>query len=175
MQPFQNYYPNQINPQFQQPFNPMANVQQRLAQMEQQYPQFAQQNYMQPTQMSGVNGQQQAQGINGKYVNSADEVAASDVSMDGTVSLFPRNDLSEIYGKAWQPDGTIKTVVFKPVIEENLTNTQEHNENIQNKTFLTFKDEITEMFDGINKRFDKLEKTLKPTETKSKTTKTKSE
>lgn len=173
MPQFQNYYPNQM-PQFQQPFNPMANAQQRLAQMEQQYPQFAQQNYMQqPQQIPGANAQ--PQGINGKYVNSPDEVTASDVLMDGTVSLFPKNDLSEIYGKAWQPDGTIKTVVFKPVSEETPTNTYENNKITENKAFLTFKDEIAGMFDGINKRFDKLEKALKPTEAKSKTAKTKSE
>lgn len=152
MQLFQNYYPNQQPFVQQQVQNPYM---ERFAQL---------QNMQQPRPI---------QAINGRYVQNAEEVTASDVAMDGNMSLFPKSDFSEIYGKAWQPNGTIKTVVFRPVLEEQTTNTQSDTENIENEAFLEFKEQITEMLNGINDRFDKLEKTLKPTTaraaTKSKT------
>lgn len=42
-------------------------------------------------------------------------------------ALFPKNDLSEIYLKSWTANGTIQTIVFKPVQNqqtENLPSTQ---------------------------------------------------
>lgn len=151
MQQFQNYYANQ------QPFmqQPMQNTyMERMAQL--QNMQMQQQRHVQT--------------INGRFIQSANEVNASDVAMDGTMSLFPKADMSEIYGKAWQPDGTIKTIIFKPVLEEQETNTQLNTQNFENDAFFEFKEQITEMLNGINNRFDNLEKSLKP-----KTTKTKAE
>lgn len=151
MQQFQNYYANQ-QPFMQQPMqNPYMD---RIAQL----------------QNMQMQQQRQIQTVNGRFVQSAEEVNASDVAMDGTMSLFPKADMTEIYGKAWQPDGTIKTITFKPVSEEQVTNTQLNAQNVDNEAFLEFKEQITELINGINARFDNLEKTLKP-----KTTKTKAE
>ena len=157
MQQYPNYYPNQMTSQFQPNFNqPM-----------QQNPYMDRLAQLQNIQMQQ---QRQIQTVNGRFVQSAEEVNASDVTMDGTMSLFPKADMTEIYGKAWQSDGTIKTVVFRPILEEQSTNTQQNTENVENNVFLEFKEQITEMLNAINNRFDNLEKTLKP-----KTTKIKSE
>lgn len=151
MQPYQNFYANQ-QPFMQQPIqNPymdrMAQVQNMQMQQQRQFPT-----------------------VIGRFVKSADEVTASDVSMDGSMNFFPKADMSEIYGKAWQPDGKIKTIVFKPVLEEQETNTNANMQNNENDAFFEFKEQIKEMLNGINDRFDNLEKSLK-----TKSTKTKSE
>ena len=154
MQQYPNYYPNQMASQFQPNFNQqMQNpYMDRIAQL---------QNFQ-------MQNQRPVATINGRFVQSAEEVNASDVAMDGSMSLFPKADMTEIYGKAWQPDGTIKTVVFRPVLEEQSTNSQENIQNVENGAFFEFKEQITEMLNGINARFDDLEKTLKPKTTKTK-------
>ena len=54
------------------------------------------------------------QGLSGRMVNSLGEITPQEVTMDGSVSLFPQSDYSCIYAKAWNPDGTIKTVRYVP-------------------------------------------------------------
>lgn len=108
----------QMNNPYQQPmnfnpgyaayqYNPMANMQryqqQPETQMQQQIPQFAQ--------------TQQVIGINGKIVAAVENITANDVPMDGSVAFFPKQDLSEIYVKGWNADGTIRTIVYKPYTE----------------------------------------------------------
>ena len=38
--------------------------------------------------------------------------------MDGSVAFFPKQDLTEIYAKSWNADGTIRTLTFKPVLND---------------------------------------------------------
>lgn len=42
---------------------------------------------------------QQQIGINGKVIQTVENITANDVPMDGSVAFFPKNDLSEIYAK----------------------------------------------------------------------------
>lgn len=65
---------------------------------------------------------QQVFGLSGKTIQSPENVMANDVPMDGSVAFFPMNDLSAIYAKSWNPDGTIRTSVFKPVLEQDPKN-----------------------------------------------------
>lgn len=51
----------------------------------------------------------------GKPVDKQESIQASDVPMNMPYALFPKNDLSEIYLKSWNANGTIQTVVFKPI------------------------------------------------------------
>ena len=84
------------------------------------------QNYQQnlqqplvPTSMSGANQQampQQIAGINGRIVQAVENINANEVPMDGSVAFFPKQDLTEIYAKSWNADGTIRTLTFKPVL-----------------------------------------------------------
>lgn len=38
--------------------------------------------------------------------------------MNGSVAFFPVNDGSAIFAKSWNRDGSIATVVYKPVMDE---------------------------------------------------------
>lgn len=53
------------------------------------------------------------QGLNGKIVDSQDVVKATEVPI-GSYGIFPKADLSEIYIKSWNNNGTTNIVTFKP-------------------------------------------------------------
>lgn len=55
----------------------------------------------------------------GKSVDSIDVVKAMDIPLDGTISYFPLTDGSAIVTKRLQGDGTSKTTVYRPIIEDN--------------------------------------------------------
>lgn len=57
---------------------------------------------------------QQPQSLRGRIVNSVEEITPNEVSMDGSVTLFPTKDFEKIYAKAWNADGTISTVEYIP-------------------------------------------------------------
>lgn len=94
---------------------------------------------------------QQQIGINGKVIQTVENITANDVPMDGSVAFFPKNDLSEIYAKKWNSDGTICTVLFKPVLNNKSTETVENSEiNSTEKLTKT----VMERFDELGKRID---------------------
>lgn len=77
--------------------------------------------YIQPqippqAQLSQPQGQVPA--LNGKIVDSEDVVKATEVPIGG-YGIFPKADLSEIYIKSWNNNGTTSVITFKPVIPEN--------------------------------------------------------
>lgn len=113
---------------YQQAYNPMQNIQR-----------FQQQQ--QPEQMQ--------QGIFGKVVQSQDSIVANDVPMNGSVAFFPKSDLSEIFAKQWSADGTISTMVFKPIQNDNPNKLSQGTEKLK----IGLSDEVTEIF---NKHFDTL-------------------
>lgn len=59
--------------------------------------------------------QQQNVGINGKIVDSEDIVKATEVPIGG-YGVFPKADLSEIYIKTWNNNGTTSILTQKPQI-----------------------------------------------------------
>lgn len=59
---------------------------------------------------------QNTQALSGKFVDSVDIVRATEVPMGGN-GIFPKADLSEIYIKSWNNDGTTRIVTFKPIID----------------------------------------------------------
>ena len=131
MNPYQMPQMNSYVPQYQQyqqAYNPMQNIQ----------------RFQQPQQTEQIQ-----QGIFGKVVQSQDSIVANDVPMNGSVAFFPKSDLSEIYAKQWSADGTISTMVFKPIQNDN------HNKLSQDaeKLKIGLSDEATEIF---NKHFDTL-------------------
>lgn len=131
MNPYQMPQVNSYVPQYQsyQPaYNPMQNIQR-----------FQQQQ--QPEQIQ--------QGIFGKVVQSQDSIVANDVPMNGSVAFFPKSDLSEIYAKQWSADGTISTMVFKPIQNDNHNKLSQDTEKLK----IGLSDEATEIF---NKHFDTL-------------------
>ena len=88
-QPMMNYTPNYGTYQY----NPMASYQ----------------RYQQP---------EPTQGISGRVVQAVETINPNEVPMDGSVAFFPKQDLTEIYAKSWNADGTIRTSTFKPVLND---------------------------------------------------------
>lgn len=91
------------------------------------------QQYMQPMQMS------KPIGLLGKSVDSIEVVKATDIPLDGSISYFPLTDGSAIVTKQLKADGTSKTVVYKPIEEDNKPQV----------TYITL-DEFNERFNEIN-------------------------
>lgn len=85
-------------------YNPMMNAQQRLAQLEQQYPQFSQQY---PSQQYPNQFQQpQPSVIKGRAVTSFDEAKAAMIDLDGSLFVFTDVANNRIYTKQINLDGT---------------------------------------------------------------------
>lgn len=79
------------------PYTPFTNSQPQYPY--QPAPQFPQQPPVTPS-------------FNGRTINSPDEIKPSEVPMDGRISIFPLNDLSAIFVKAWNSNGVMMTARF---------------------------------------------------------------
>lgn len=169
MNPYQNYYPQMNN--YGQQYNPQQPYMDRLAGL-QQYQQTLQQPQMAGTQMSLPN---QSIGLNGKMVDTVEQITANDVPMDGSVAIFPKKDMSEIYLKSWTPNGTIATVVFKPILEA------QENNSISTPTEMKIgmDNEVTEVFmqrfDELKTKLEELEQSMTKPMTKTTVSRTKKE
>lgn len=82
--------------------------------------------------------------ISGRVVSSPNEITPNEIPMDGSVSLFPTNDYSAIYAKAWNANGQIETVKFVVSKPEEVTT---------EKSDIGIKAAL----DAINARLDKIE------------------
>lgn len=168
MQTYPQYYPQMNN--YGQQYNPQQPYMDRLAGL-QQYQQTLQQPQMAGTQMSLPN---QSIGLNGKMVDTVEQITANDVPMDGSVAIFPKKDMSEIYLKSWTPNGTIATVVFKPVIED-----QSKGETIPSEMKIGIDNKVTEVFmqrfDELKNKLEELEQSMTKPMTKTTVSRTKKE
>ena len=142
--PAYSFQPQQINNPYQGGYQPMQN------------PYMAQMGQYQPQIQPQAQTQQQAQGLVCKPVSDDSNVSPNDVPMDGNAAVFPKNDFTEIYVKSWTPNGTIQTVVYKPVQTEN----QSEGANISQMDFNALNDGIMALGNNIMERIDKLEKYL---------------
>lgn len=120
------------------------------------------QNYMQPVQLVPQQPIQQF-GINGKVVPAVENITANDVPMDGSVAFFPKQDMTEIYAKSWNADGTIRTIVFKPVSSDTVSNLSHDTEKLKfdlsdecTGAFMQKFDELFGKIEQIENRLDKL-------------------
>lgn len=91
----------------------------------------------------------------GRTVSDPSEISAQDVSMDGSMTLFPKKDGSAIYGRAWQPNGGIAEVRFVPE-QSNAQNNQ------QNDPFVLIMDELSDIKDEIDNLKTAMNKRHKP-------------
>ncbi len=140
---YPSYYPNQA-PNYQ----PMYGNQYQNFQ-----PPYQQNMANAPMQAPQQQFQQMPTGISGKVVPSVENITANDVPMDGSVAFFPRQDMAEIYAKSWNSDGTIRTIVFKPVLDGSPYNPSQSEQKLK----IGLSDDVSEAF---MKRFDDLEKKL---------------
>lgn len=108
------------------------------------YQQIQQQRFQPQEQYQAVQNQQTI-GLNGRIVQVVENINANEVPMDGSMAFFPKQDLSEIYVKGWNADGTIKTIVYKPYIAPKDNQTVNPMSNAENAKF-TLSDESTQLF-----------------------------
>lgn len=146
-QPQMAYTPQMYNPWTSRP-------QSQIQPMQMEQPQMQPQQVMQP----------QVKPLTGKVVQALEAITANDVPMDGSVAFFPKQDLSEIYIKSWNADGTIRTMTFKPVAENvDITSGAKTEENING---------IMERFDSIENKLSEIEQVLGSTSAKAVRSKT---
>lgn len=159
-----NYYPN-YNQGYNQYYGQNSQVQMpRVQPMEQQYLQqyTAPQPIYKPT------------GLQGKSVDNIEVVKATDIPLDGTISYFPLTDGTAIVTKQLMPDGSSRTMVYKPIEEEkaeemprfvtenelnekiNIINNDELKEDIKTikKEIESITDDIKKIHTNISKRKD---------------------
>ena len=148
MQPYVNPYYLQQNQQgYPQYYNPLAQVQNRAIDYQQNMPNTYQQNQI-------------VQGINGKIIAEMSQITANDVPMDGSVAFFPKQDLSEVYAKSWNADGTIRTVTYKPVLDNDPKNVPTDTEKLKCELSDEATEGIMSKFDEISDWLGQLEKSL---------------
>lgn len=141
------YNPQGFYPQQYGNYAPYQQIQQQRFQPQEQYP--AMQN-------------QQTIGLNGRIVQAVENVNANEVPMDGSMAFFPKQDMSEIYVKGWNADGTIKTIVYKPQIDNKsmqAVNTSLDTEKLK----IDLSEQATA---GIMQRFDDLSAKIEQLESK---------
>lgn len=79
------------------------------------YPYNVGNNQYMPTSYAMPSAQAPAAALNGKIVDSEDVVKVTEVPIGG-YGIFPKADLSEIYVKTWNNNGTTSLITFKPFI-----------------------------------------------------------
>ena len=109
--PYINPYYFQNNPAYPPQYNPLTPYQDRLNQMQNQF--------AQPQQFNSV-PQPQTPVLNGEVVDGIDVVKAKNVDMSGNVTFYPKADLSEIYTKQLQSDGTSRIITYRAVQPEKM-------------------------------------------------------
>lgn len=160
--------------------NPYQNMNYNIQPAYQQYgynPYFQQPRIQQPQidPVQNVNQfqQQLPSGINGRVVQSVEMITANDVPMDGSAAFFPMQDMSAILAKSWNADGTIKTVIFKPVNETVPQNESQNKENLKFELSDGTVAAFMNRFDELSERLEQLEFSVNKTVSKSSTQSTK--
>lgn len=140
---YQNYNPPMQQNPYLERLNQLQQYQQQNMQMQQ--PQF-------PAQST------QAPGIIGRIVNDFSEITANDVPMNGNAAFFPKADGSELQVRSWTSSGTIQTVVYKPVFEQNgadSTNTPQMDFNALNEDVRALREDVKDVREMIEKSMTK--------------------
>lgn len=138
---------------YQQNFNQNMQMQNPYMDRAMQMQQYQQGQQMLPTQMPGAYQQPE---LIGKMVNDVSVVSPNDVPMDGNIAIFPKNDMSEIYCKQWKQDGTIQTVVYKPILDQNAEQTT----NIPQMDFNALNEDVRALREDIKGVRDMIEKSM---------------
>lgn len=131
-------------------------------------------NYPQIAQNIPQRIQQEPQ-IMGKIVQNAEMITANDVPLNGSVAFFPKQDLSEIYAKSWTADGVIRTMTFKPIQNEEVSNLSTEITESQIGAILDVTDGLEKTLNEIVSKLDNLEKNLSKPATKTRSSSAKKE
>lgn len=97
-------------------------------------------------------------GLNGRFVANFDEIKPDEIPMNGTQSIFVKNDLSQICVKKWSANGCIDTSIFELKQEE-----QPKGNIFDSVDYEALENKINKMDTSFSKRLDRLEKLVKRT------------
>lgn len=97
--------------------------------------------------------QQQEPPFVGRFINQIGEVVPREVPMDGRLAIFPTQNLEEIYLKAWDRYGTIKT--FRYILDPN------QNLNAQQPQGSDMSSQILERLDNLEQKLGESQQQLK--------------
>lgn len=172
MQPYQNYYPNQmpVYPNYNQTPVQQNPYMDRLNNLQQFQQSLQPQQQMQQPQQQNI--------LNGKVVDSIDVVRAMDIPMDGSTYFFPKADGTELYAKRWLPNGTTEIIPYKPFLEGNSGEAKDMSQSDKSDGFAMLNslvDGIMKRFDDLEKRFDELKVPMTNSTAKSSASRTKKE
>lgn len=157
-----------VNPYQNNFYNPQPTYPQQFYSPYMQQQRYQQQGQMEQQMQQPIIPQQPVQrGLNGMVVMSADKITADCVPMDGSAAFFPKQDMSEIYVKNWCADGTIRTLVFKPI--EITGNTNKNDSGLSDNATAVFEQRFDELFGKI----EQLEQVITNSMTKKPTSTTK--
>lgn len=70
------------------------------------------------------NGAAMVPNLQGKVVDSIEVARGAEVPIGG-YGVFPKADLSEIYIKSWNNNGTTSVMTFRPIVEERKETVEE--------------------------------------------------
>ena len=146
MMPFQNQNPNYYA-QYMQPQQPYVNPYLQRMENLQQF-----QQALNPTPV-----QNQFPAL-GKIVESVDIVKVTDIPMDGNMYYFPKADGTEIYGKQFGMDGKTRILTFKPLLEDNTSNSPSEDIKTQFGTFSEVLEGIQNDLKTLNDKVDRISK-----------------
>ena len=144
-------------------------AQQRLAQMEAQYPQYAAGGVNTYPQMNGPMTSPQGSSlttvIKGRPVSNIQEANAAMIDFDGSVFVFLDKAHNKIYTKQLGMDGNIQFEEYSRIVPTNASavSSQEEGESpLPNCEYVTTK-ELEEALNGLYGRISSIEKNLQST------------
>ncbi len=153
--PVFSYQPQQMNNPYQGNYQPMQNpYMAQIGQYQQNFQPQVQQ-MQQPPQV----------GLNCRFVDDFSAIVANDVPMDGNGAIFVDRNGAEMQWRNWTPNGTIQTIVYKPVQPEN----QSEGANMPKMDFNALNEDVRALREDILARLDAIEKSVvKPSQSRGK-------
>ena len=109
------------------------------------YPNNFYQNYSYGSGYQPQQTQPAVAALQGKVVDSVDMVRVNEVPFGG-FGVFPKGDLSEIYVKSWNNNGTTQINTYRPVPVEEVKEAKE----------IPLKNELLEKINALNEKLDAL-------------------
>lgn len=109
------------------------------------YPNNFYQNYSYGNMYQPQQAQSAVAALQGKVVDSVDMVRVNEVPFGG-FGVFPKGDLSEIYVKSWNNNGTTQINTYKPIPVEETKEAKE----------ISSRDELLEKINALNEKIDAL-------------------
>ena len=147
-----NYYPTNFYSNYPQPQSIYGYNQNQIP------------SYQAPqNQLAASNNQ-----IPGKIVDSQEVARVSDIPFGG-YGIFPKADLSEVYIKMWNNNGTTSLVCFKPIVEGQVVKEEEKEdrryydgkeskESLSHEEYNKLHEKLLEKINQLEEKIDEMQK-----------------